>query len=229
MKNIFLSVLFLAAPLWAGQQSSFPENPKLQDEFVQNYYEHRFPRWVNARGSSMTVTWAEISSGTASSFTILQSTITNLHVTGTLSGQTFGKLVQLTQGTSNTQFTTTSNTYQATGLSHSITPTSASNRVLIQTTCSWQINAAAVVAFITIKRGSTDIGDAGGNGFLQFRSGSNATSNANGNMSIVYLDSPNTTSSTTYQVYIKNDNNSTLIALPVNTPICTMILAEVAQ
>ncbi len=57
-------LLLLAAPLYAGGEYGFPD-PNLNEEFDKNYYEHKYPNWVYAKGSSMTVVFA---SGTVGSF-----------------------------------------------------------------------------------------------------------------------------------------------------------------
>lgn len=54
MKKLLL-LLFLATPLFAGQKYGFTD-PKIDDEFSNNYKEHKYPNWVNARGSSATIT-----------------------------------------------------------------------------------------------------------------------------------------------------------------------------
>lgn len=60
----FLLILFLANPVFAsGSKHSF-KDPLLNDEFENNYKEHDFPRFVNATGSSMTVTMLHVSSMT---------------------------------------------------------------------------------------------------------------------------------------------------------------------
>lgn len=120
-------------------------------------------------------------------------------------------VIQVVQGTKTTAFTTTSSTFQATGLSASITPTSASNRVKI--TVSGQVgcaNPSLSNVFVTIKRGSTDLGNST-SGFTAFQSAS--TSNTHVPLGIVYIDSPATTSATTYEVYIRSADNTTTASL----------------
>ena len=121
-----------------------------------------------------------------------------------------GKILQVvtatdgtSRGSTSSSFVTASNT-----LSVSITPSSASSKIFILYTGAVQ-NAGATNAtsWFTIYRGGTNIGG-GSNSAL-----GSAYINANNmvsNMSIGYLDSPSTTSATTYQVYFKNDNSTTV-------------------
>lgn len=75
MKRALL-ILLLAGPVFAGKRYDF-QDPKLNDELDANYKEHSFPNWINARGSSATITY------------ISASTITvNGIATGTLTAST---------------------------------------------------------------------------------------------------------------------------------------------
>ena len=79
----------------------------------------------------------------------------------------------------------------------SITPSSASNKVLILLATNVYAPAGGTT-FLTIAKGSTNLG--GTRGFSQ-------KSTANwGSATMVYLDSPATTSSTTYNLYAKVDS-----------------------
>ena len=112
-----------------------------------------------------------------------------------------GGIIQVVSATSSAQVTSTSTTWAATALEATITPQSASNKILIQV-------SAPMTGF------------AGGSGDQQgglkvYRGGSGGTSvesSANGlscqygdsgdysDVHILYLDSPSTTSATTYTV-----------------------------
>lgn len=86
-------LLLLSAPVYAGGPYGF-EDSKLNREFEQNYYEHNYPKWVNATGSSLTVSYINtssltitsglnIASGTITNFTATSSTMTFLKVSST--------------------------------------------------------------------------------------------------------------------------------------------------
>lgn len=60
MKQLLL-LLFLAVPSFAAQKYDYAD-PKIDDEFTNNYREHRFPAWVIAKGSTATITYLNVSS-----------------------------------------------------------------------------------------------------------------------------------------------------------------------
>lgn len=116
-----------------------------------------------------------------------------------------GAVLQVVQTTKTNAFSTSSTqpTFSdVTGLSVSITPSSASNKILVL--CSFQMSSdnATVVASARLVRGSTAIfiGDASGNNArASAATGLSQTYSAAGS-AIVFLDSPATTSSTTYKI-----------------------------
>lgn len=55
-------ILFAAAPIWAAGPKYDYGDPKLDDELNSIYKEIKFPNFVNARGSTMTVTYLNVSS-----------------------------------------------------------------------------------------------------------------------------------------------------------------------
>jgi len=131
-------------------------------------------------------------------------------------GATAGQVIQVVSATDDTQRTTTSTSFVTASntLSVTITPSSASNKILIL--CSASVASLTGTDFFntTIYRnGSTNLGN-GNNGFSSNRAGSDVVLYSN--IGINYLDSPATTSATTYQVYIRiaanngaiNANNS---------------------
>ena len=117
------------------------------------------------------------------------------------------------RATTSTSFVTGSNT-----LSVTITPSSASNKILIIANIG-QLNSDNGI--LTIYRGATNLGG-GSYGGLVYYVGSTISWSA----SMSYLDSPATTSATTYQVYFKSDgggnttmyngsNKSTIIVMEI--------------
>ena len=142
-----------------------------------------------------------------------------------------GKVLQVVYGSTNTYTTSSSTTYADTTLSASITPSSASSKVLVMVThpSSGKTSALAAGALaMKLVRNSTDIlliTDIGAfNNATQSNNGITIASN--------YLDSPNTTSSVTYktqfktmdassQVVVQNynsaqsNNNSTIILMEI--------------
>jgi hypothetical protein len=112
-----------------------------------------------------------------------------------------GAVLQVVTATYSTDSSTTSNTFVATGLSASITPSSASNKILVITSMSFDNQVAnADNDAISIFRGVTNLGQASF-GFGIYKAESGAIIHTIQSPSV--LDSPSTTSATTYAVYAK--------------------------
>ena len=112
-----------------------------------------------------------------------------------------GAVLQVVQGNTSTLVTVTTTTYTDSGLSASITPTSASSKILVivQQPCSTFRSGSndAGQAKLRLLRGASDIYELGQavTGF----SFNVTTTEVGSSISLVYLDSPATTSSTTYK------------------------------
>jgi len=106
-----------------------------------------------------------------------------------------GAVLQVVTATDSTQRSSSSSTFVTASntLSVSITPSSASNKVLVIATANIATGSGAQGVF-TIFRGATNLGN--GNGGM-----TNVITNNYGTITMSILDSPSTTSSTTYQVY----------------------------
>ncbi len=116
-------------------------------------------------------------------------------------GAAAGQVIQVLTATDATERATTSASY-ATGsntLSVSITPSSASNKILILVTSSAFLTNSGFGGYYTIFRDSTNLAGANGMTFMVQEPGSSSTCS----LAMSYLDSPNTTSAITYQVYMK--------------------------
>lgn len=125
--------------------------------------------------------------------------------------QTAGKVLQVVSTTKTDTFTTTSNSFtDITGLSVSITPSSASNKVLVSYIVNGSGLAATNAGFINLVRDSTTIaiGDSSGSRtrttsyLIEGASASMTTSGA------THLDSPATTSSVTYKLQTRTNATS---------------------
>jgi len=140
--------------------------------------------------------------GTASQVLRVNSGATALEYGTISSGANAGEVIQVLSATDDTSRSTTSTSF-VTGsntLSVSITPSSASNKILILTNVVGRGEVSVSNIYLTIYKGSTNLGTANGfatdyNGEITFMSGA-------------YLDSPNTTSSITYQVYFRMSSGS---------------------
>jgi hypothetical protein len=129
---------------------------------------------------------------------------------------------------------TTSTSFVATHVTATITPTSASNRILILTNFPINLSSTTIGLFctVTIFRGSTDIAPTGtgpGIAILTNLTSSSSTSPTYP-VTLCLIDSPATTSSVTYTVEFKVNNASltaTAGALNGSNAVMPMILMEV--
>jgi len=136
-----------------------------------------------------------------------------------------GNILQVVNVTYNTSASNSTSTYADTGLTASITPTSATSKVLVV------VNQAGLGkstgnAYICIKlmRSSTDLilfeGEAGYN--------NSSSPNSVGSASCTYLDSPATTASVTYKTQFRSINNTALATVQSSAAASTITLMEVA-
>jgi hypothetical protein len=127
-----------------------------------------------------------------------------LDTTGaTVSGLTTGKVLQVVQTVKTDIFSSTSTSYvDITGFSASITPTSATNKILVRFDITGGASSLAVYKLV---RGSTDIaiGDfvtSHGQSTTQAAQFTGINGDRGYYVGMSFLDSPSTTSSTTYKV-----------------------------
>ena len=146
----------------------------------------------------------------------------NLTVTGSITGDgsgltgvSAGKILQVVQTVKTNSFTTPSaSLVDITGLSVSITPSSASNKILVMFTCNcgnWTGGTLIQLyrdasAIATGTSGSSRNGT--GNASAGYASVDNRSTNQPVNF--IYLDSPSTTSSVTYKLQGSSDGSQTL-------------------
>ena len=165
------------------------------------------------------ITSAKITDATIVNGDIANATIAlaKLSATGTPSASTFlrgdnawgeagaaaGQVIQVVSATDSTTRSTTSTSYVTASntLSVTITPSSASNKILILVSAA--MRGGGDTAYFTIYKGATNIGPT--NGFIAQYDGA---AGVPGSLGIHYLDSPATTSATTYQVYMKIDSGN---------------------
>ena len=137
-----------------------------------------------------------------------------------------GSVLQVVTNTRATALTTTSTSFVDSGLSASITPSSASNKILILVnlnTCTTTSNNGDAGG-MQILRGATSIFN---DSWFMFNNGTvGLQANAG---SFNYYDSPATTSSTTYKVQVKCRTNSMDInANGAGGSIASLTLLEIA-
>jgi len=140
------------------------------------------------------------------------------------SGPSAGQVIQVVSATDSTQRNTTSSSY-VTGsntLSVSITPSSASNKILIML-YTGTARSDGNVANWTIYKGASNLFGADGI-FIKGREDDAGDDPIP--LGFHYLDSPATTSATTYQVYFKAAGGITAY-LNVNTPKASITVMEI--
>ena len=151
-----------------------------------------------------------------------------------------GKILQVVAATYSTQVSTSSTSHSDTGLSASITPSSASSRIIVFANQHYYAQRAitsaghAVKLVRTIGTNSSDIttNPSGYDSGLTANSGSGATSTAlAGYVTIVALDSPSTTSQCTYKIQgrVYLPANSGIVYYQETGSPSGIILAEVAS
>jgi hypothetical protein len=119
-----------------------------------------------------------------------------------------GAILQLVQGVKSDTFSTSSTSFvDITSLTATITPTSATSKILVQAVMSISADQNNTTALFKLFRGSTEIGlgDAAGSRLrTAFPRVGSTTSN---NISVVsnFLDTPATTSATTYKIQMRNE------------------------
>jgi len=112
-----------------------------------------------------------------------------------------GSVLQVVTANRSGEAATTSSSFVDTGLSLSITPTSATSKIFVLYTGSAG-NDGTGECYLTLGRNSTNLGN-GNSGFMRIWFNGSGNYHFAG-MSMSYLDSPATTSATTYKVQFRN-------------------------
>jgi hypothetical protein len=126
-----------------------------------------------------------------------------------------GGVLQVVQGVVSTQQTTTSSSYvDVTGLTATITPTSASSKILVLVTPNFYVSTDGngfPQYFLQLLRTSTAIFTK--HNYMYADRATNSYFEMAGDGNMIYLDSPNTTSATTYKVQTKQGSGSGTVTL----------------
>lgn len=129
--------------------------------------------------------------------------ISNSGVTGT--GISAGKILQVVSNSSNTNVTTSGSTISDI-LNVSITPSSASNKILLMATCCLFINSNDnAFSGVRIYRGTSSSGTL----LIRQVGGQSEAVDIYSQAGISFVDSPNTTSATTYTLAISRESGNT--------------------
>ena len=145
-----------------------------------------------------------------------------------------GKVLQVVSASTSTVTTIASTTLADTGITATITPTSATSKVLVLISAQSQINRDndGIAAGVQVLRGATQIVDIGASNKSEWQAiyvASATTVEMINNQSIVYLDTPATTSATTYklQAACSSTANSGVVRFQRNSAQSTITLLEI--
>ena len=136
-----------------------------------------------------------------------------------------GKIVQVVTASYATQANSSTSTYADTGLTASITPTSASNTILVMISQNGVFKVTGNTGVdLRLLRGATTIAQLGQD------IANNASTNRNsiGTVGIDYLDSPATTSSVTYKTQFASNGAVATATVQHNDVRSTIVLMEIA-
>jgi len=136
------------------------------------------------------------------------------------------KIVQVVYGSTSTGASSSSSTYADTNLTATITPTSASNYILVFVSQTGIVKSPANAGNglnLKLFRGSTDINFFGRNILYT----GTAIQLVGSTASIVYKDSPATTAATTYKTQFANENNTATVYVNDSGAVSTIVLMEV--
>jgi hypothetical protein len=136
-----------------------------------------------------------------------------------------GSVIQVVNATYSTETGSSSSTFADTGLSATITPTSATSKIVVF------VNMAGCG-----KSGSTTtlnlrlLRDATAISTFEAAGGSNGSSAGNfiGACSVCYQDAPATTSATTYKVQLSSGSNTSVVYVCTSSSMSTITLMEIA-
>ena len=149
----------------------------------------------------------------------------------TTTGFPAGSVLQVVQGITTTETTSSSASSIDTTLAATITPTSASSKVLIMIAIAEAMksngSAGNRIKLELYKNGSNMTIS----GSAQVMSGNLYTASAlqnRGSLAFNYLDSPSTTSATEYRLYFQNVGAAASVAVQNNSTPSTIILMEIA-
>ena len=137
---------------------------------------------------------------------------------------TKGKVLQVVNATHNTETSTSSSSDIDTGLTASITPSSTSNKVLVNVVVAGVgKDSSNTYHSIKIKRGSTTLAKIDEGAAYTATTASNRV----GAVATSYLDSPSTTSATTYKATFSSIAGSATVMVQDESSVSTITLMEI--
>jgi hypothetical protein len=134
-----------------------------------------------------------------------------------------GSVLQVVQGTSTSYSTWTNSTFTDTGLTASITPTSASSKILVLVTQRAYAPPGCSYGAIQLFRGATSLLT-----YNRLCLRDAATPGSDVPWNTIYLDSPATTSSTTYKTQAANTASNGTFYIGLDSNLQSITLMEIA-
>jgi len=189
---------------------------------------------LNIGAGVCTVTAGSCTVGTSGTLALVQNaggTLTFISASASVfradaKAATSSPIVQIIYGQTSTSVSSSSATFADTGLTATITPTSASNKVLVfvqQNGGQKSAGQSDNSVYVSLFRGASNIAKvAESAGFTNSLLRLYLTT-----IGIAYLDSPATTSATTYKTQFRNETNNASISLQGSSDISTIVLCEV--
>lgn len=216
-KLLFLLMFWPSLALAGGPRNTYQTPPApagLNDEISNIYHDLQYPIINFAQISSETVKVSSITTlSIGANLNANSYKITNLaNGSAATDAAAFGqiptaKVIQYVTASSASDFSTSNTTYQSTTLTANITPTSASNKVLVCAYGALRSPGASIGSQASLFNGSTDLLAANGGPQIFFQAGIST------NIQIVpwsacWLDSPASASQQTYTVKLRNTNTA---------------------
>jgi hypothetical protein len=136
-----------------------------------------------------------------------------------------GKVLQVVYGSTTTSVSNSTNSYVDTNLTATITPTSATSKILVLVTQNGtNKNGSASGNALNLKllRGATQIALSLYTGFTN-----SLLTLYPGTIAVNILDEPATTSATTYKTQFANENNGAAVSVQFNNDTSTIVLMEI--
>ena len=166
--------------------------------------------------------------GIAATQTLTNKSIVATQLTGTIAAARLpaGSVLQVVSGSTNVFVSSSTTTFVDTGLTASITPTSATSKVLVlvsQTGCQKSSASSSNALDLRLLRGASAVSDIAG---ALVGTGSAIENIASA--STCFLDSPATTSSVTYKTDFSSRNNTASVSVQFASSRSTITLMEIA-
>ena len=222
---LFLPTLALAS----GPKYSY-KDAHLDDEINNIYQDILHLKNVDIRTSTAAIRWANITSGTATTFNITNSTITTGYVGslsyGSITTPGTGRVLQILYSSTTSGTGTTSSTFQAvTNIKVTITLANSANKVMIWGCGAGQNNNANSNQLnLTVKRDTNNLGEATG-GFASTQNTATGQTTHISTLCFVYADAPGGTGPYVYQAFIRSSDNTNSVSWP-NPGAAVMVVEE---